>query len=219
MSDVAITILLPVSLAAALAYGIGLRRAEPSILRVAVKTVPVAALAAIAAVSGAPVTLAIALTLCALGDALLALDKRGFLPGLAAFLLGHLAYIALFAGVGRGFGVFAEQPLLIVAAVGIAVFALVMFGWLRSSLGALKLPVLLYVVAIAAMAVAVLTLPPAGWLAILGAYLFVASDAVLATELFKLDDNGRAVALTSAFVWAAYYLGQLAILAAFVPLY
>jgi uncharacterized membrane protein YhhN len=106
------------------------------------------------------------------GDVLL-LPPGRFVPGLGAFLLGHAAYLVAFAGLPG------SVPWLVagvVAAAGLIVTVgrVLVRAASRAGLG---VPVALYLVAICAMAVAATrTGEPA---AIAGAWLFVASDAML----------------------------------------
>lgn len=78
-------------------YGLVLVQRPPSFPRTLVKTVAVGALAVLAYLEGGGSSLAIALALCAVGDAFLAGDPKRWLPfGLAAFLAGHVVYVLLF---------------------------------------------------------------------------------------------------------------------------
>lgn len=205
------------SVASSAIYGLSFRLSPPSLARIVVKTLPVACLAAIATLSGGPATLTAALCFCALGDAFLALpSNRGFLPGLGTFLLGHLAYIALFLSAGGGMPALSEQTLIWIPIAILVGFATIMFAWLRSDLGPMTIPVIAYIAAIVAMGATALTLPAGLGLAMAGALLFIASDAVLATELFKMPSDSPRLAFSSAFVWIAYYAAQVSILIAFL---
>ena len=211
------------ALIAALAYG-RLTLGHPSGLAVAVlKTVPVATFALIAFRAGAPSLLVLALVLSALGDFLLVFarppgDKRpgadkGFLGGLGAFLASHVAYVGLFATTGDA-SRFA-QPLVILAVLAMAVFAFVMGRLLLARAGELRLPVALYVSAILAMGItALMSGRP---LAVAGAVCFMASDALLGTEKFLLDDVSRARwhRLIALALWTLYVAAQALILLAY----
>ena len=85
--------------------------------------------------------------------------------------------------------------------------------WLSSKAGDLRLPVLGYAVIIGAMAATVLILPPnAGRKDILlGAGLFLLSDALLALRMFVVTAPKPRLALGLA-VWPAYWIGQALIL-------
>lgn len=123
-----------------------------------------------------------ALVLGLVGDVLLLDDgETRFLGGLAAFLLGHLAWLAAFVAVGL------DRPAL--AAVGVAVVAAALVPGRRilpaavhSGGTALGVAVAAYMLVIGATAVL-------GWmtgslLVAAGATLFVASDTVLAVGRF-----------------------------------
>jgi uncharacterized membrane protein YhhN len=83
-----------------------------------------------------------------------------------------------------------------------------MFAWLWPRLGAMRLAVAGYVLAITAMVATALLLPPARAPATAGAILFFASDAILAAQLFRQRFTGRGGALA---IWWLYYLGQVGI--------
>jgi uncharacterized membrane protein YhhN len=195
------------SVGAALAYGLVFVERRPSASRTLVKCVAVGALAVIAYLEGGSVMLAIALAFCALGDAFLAGDPKRWLPfGLAAFLTGHVIYAPLFgvhgASPGIGFWIGAAT---VGAAAGLMLRAL----W--GSLGPLRVPVVVYVLAIVWMVVAALLLPPPFWPATLGAVAFMASDAILAFDLFKGVKLLGSPRLTARAVWFLYWGGQVGI--------
>ena len=121
------------------------------------------------------VLLVIALVFSTLGDIALLGDGSGmFIAGLSAFLLAHLAYIAIFVGSGG-----TRRPRWwSVAFVGW--FAVLMII-LVPHLGALLVPVVGYGVVIAVMAITATRWSP---LVIVGATLFLLSDSVLAVNRF-----------------------------------
>ena len=133
-----------------------------------------------------------------LGDLLLALDSKGlFLHALAAFLLTHLCYIRAFLSVAR----FDRKRLRLVAPVlGLAIAAA---GAALAFAGGLRVAVLLYVAAIAAMA-ALASFVPAKvsdfWL---GAVLFLAADALLGVHRFIVE-----IPQAVSIVMALYLTGQ-----------
>jgi len=185
-------------------YGLVLVQRPPSFLRTLVKTVAVGALAMLAYLEGEGPWLAIALALCAVGDAFLAGDPKRWLPfGLAAFLAGHVVYGLLFwrerGSVGAAFWIVA--PLIVLAAA-------VLLTRLWRPLGALKPAVALYVLAIVAMVSTSLLLPRPHWPATIGALAFMASDAVLSFELFKGARLAGSPRLTAWAVWFLYFAGQ-----------
>ena len=123
------------------------------------------------------------MALCWLGDLfLVSRDSRLlFLAGLVSFLLGHIVYIGAFAVRGI------SLPALLGAGLVMAVFGWLIMKWLKPGLDQrMKLPVLLYVIAISAMmAMATATFSAHGSLALLlGGLLFVVSDLAVARNRF-----------------------------------
>ena len=136
------------------------------------------------------------------GDAFLMFDGF-FLPGLLAFLLAHLAYIALLRQDAPWLA--APRAALVIALVGLAVFVLLWIGGLPA---ALRVPVAVYVLAIAVMAswavsrATVLADGPA-WTVAAGAISFLISDATLAVNRFVMPLPHSAV-----WVLTTYYAAQ-----------
>lgn len=209
------TVLAGVSVLAALGYGLAMTGHAPSLQRTVVKTIAVGALAVMAFLSDAPWLLAAALLLCAVGDAFLAGDPRRWLtPGLAAFLLGHILLIFLFQETRDPA---AEMtPPQLAGAVAVAIAALAMLAWLWRSLGPMRASVILYVIAIAVMVGSSFLLPPVYWPAMVGAVAFMASDAILAGDLFRGAKLARSARLTGWAVWFLYYGAQVLIAWAFL---
>ena len=188
----------------ALVYGLVLVQRPPSAARTVVKTAAIGALAALAYLQGGGPLLAIALALCAIGDAFLAGDPKRWLPfGLAAFLLGHLVYAVLFwrerGAVDTIF--WATAPLVVLAAA-------VMLWRLWPSLGSMRAAVAVYVAAIVAMVTLSLLLPRVHWPAAAGALAFMTSDAILSFDLFKSAKLAGSARLTGWAVWFLYFGGQ-----------
>ena len=185
----------------------------PSLLRTLVKTASIGVLAGLAAFTGGPILLVAALTLSALGDAFLAHDGDGpFMAGLGSFLAAHVAYVALFAGLGDSLGGgFSALP--VWPAVAMVAFALAVGAALVRRAGALAVPVAVYVCAILSMGLAALTLPLQGWgaLVLAGALAFMASDSLLGTEKFLLGAASGLRRFTTPAVWCLYWAGQAAI--------
>lgn len=131
---------------------------------------------------------------------------EGFLPGLVSFLLAHLAYIVAFTRNAR----FAARPLAFVvyALIGAALLSQLWPG----VPSALRVPVLAYVVCLAAMAAqaGVLWLAARGSAAealarsaALGGLLFMTSDTLLAFNKFS-----ALVPLSALWILATYWLAQ-----------
>lgn len=209
------TLLIGLSVVAALVYGLVLTGRPPSLVRTLVKAVAVGALAVLAFLSGAPWLLAAGLLLCAAGDGFLAGDPRRWLtPGLGAFLLGHVLYIFLFQEMRDPALEMTLPQLAGCIAVGAAAVAMLAHLW--KALGTMRPAVILYVIAIAVMVGSSFLLDAVYWPAMVGAVAFMASDAILAIDLFreeKLLGSGR---LTRWAVWFLYYGGQAGIAWAFL---
>jgi len=155
--------------------------------------------------------LVVALAASLAGDVLL-LPPGRFIPGLVAFLLAHLAYLVAFAQLPGSF------PWL-VAGVVIAVVVAATVGRVLVAAArkmGLGVPVALYLVAICGMAIAATrTGLPA---AMLGAWLFVASDSMLAWGRFRAPVPGsrKAAVRLRVAVMVTYHVGQVLLLLALV---
>src|SRR5690606_1919107 len=124
-------------------------------------------------------------------------------------------YVALFWLAGEGVAAIAGQPPRIILGVAmVAAVALLLWRLLPAIEPALRGPVAAYAFAILAMGLASLTLPLP--LALLGAALFMASDALLATGRFLMTPDSRHQSWTQPAVWALYVAAQLCITLAFV---
>ena len=129
-----------------------------------------------------------------------------FIPGLVAFLVAHLCYIALFK---QGLPWFPSRTALAATlGVGGAMYA---FLWLGGLPAALRLPVACYVIAIALMAAqaigrALVPRDPHATSVAVGACAFMLSDALLATNRFVMP-----LPLAPFWVLSTYYLAQVLI--------
>ncbi|WP_374674499.1 lysoplasmalogenase [Ideonella sp.] len=154
------------------------------------------------------------LVLSWLGDVALLWPREGFLPGLVAFLLAHLAYLVVF-GRSRpaAHGASRWAPFIAYAAVAAGVLAHLWPG----VPAALRAPVMAYVAALGSMA----ALSAGAWLAArgtpahaaarlgaVGGLLFLLSDALLATHRFA-----GPVPMAGVGILATYWVAQAAIAA------
>lgn len=199
-----------ISAASSAAYLLFYVGGPPSLNRTIVKTLAVAALAALALMMDGPWLLVLALAFSALGDLFISRDgEAAFLAGLGSFLVAHVAYVALFWGVVGGAA--ALSPLV---AFAFALYALAMLRWLWPHLGGMKAPVSAYIAVIYAMGVTAAAAPGPLWPLIAGAALFVISDSVLAAETFVF--SGKPRRWTAPVIWSTYYASQVLIASVFV---
>lgn len=178
------------------------------------KTGATALLAAGGTMAQAPELIITGIALGVIGDCALSRPgKTAFLAGMAAFAAGHLAYVCEFWMRANELGFTAPTNGQWAALAVLAVLVLGLGLWLSSRAGDLRLPVLGYALIIGAMAATVLILPPnAGRKDILlGAGLFLLSDALLALRMFVITAPKPRLALGLA-VWPAYWTGQALIL-------
>ncbi|OGB37781.1 MAG: hypothetical protein A3B67_11355 [Burkholderiales bacterium RIFCSPHIGHO2_02_FULL_66_10] len=136
------------------------------------------------------------------GDVFLMLEGL-FIPGLAAFLLAHIAYIALFR---QGVPWLANRPATWgVAAVGLGMYAMLWFGGLPPGL---RGPVAAYVLAIGLMAAQALGRASVqrdgpSMVVAVGAACFMLSDALLAINRFVSP-----LPMSAFWVLGSYYAAQ-----------
>ena len=142
--------------------------------------------------------------------------KSLFAAGLAAFLMGHLAYLTAFLEpLFDGNGV---APLVFAAGIPLAVGGVLLYRVFRPSLGSLKIPVAVYMGVILAMGlVAVIRVAASpclpSWLTFVGALCFLASDAMLGVRQFRGRGSFR---FADALVGASYIGAQTLIVLGFV---
>lgn len=207
------------SVFSALLYGVYFTHRSPSSARTICKALAVGALAAISAAMDAPVLLTLALVLGVVGDVFLSQDgERHFLLGLIAFLFGHLTYIVLLHNLGGGPVALISTPARRIGCLALIAAAIWIIRQLLPHLGALRAPVMVYAVVIVTMGCAAFALP-ATWplvLAMIGAFLFIASDAILGLELFVFKDAQATRNRQASLLWFLYWGGQVLILMAII---
>ena len=142
------------------------------------------------------------LAVCLAGDIFMMLEKKKFVEGLAAFLLGHLFYVSAFLAVMRPRADLGTAlPLLFIAGA--------MMTILFPHLGRMKIPVAVYILAITVMAgLAIQRYVDVGgapaFRAFLAAVLFLVSDSVLAVNRFV-----RPVPAAQKVILGSYFAAQL----------
>jgi uncharacterized membrane protein YhhN len=147
--------------------------------------------------------LTVALLFSAIGDALLGIGARLFVPALASFLITHLLYVALFLMAAKlRFARLSPWRMALLAAVPLFAAAYTFVLW--PHLGNLALPVTCYIAAIVAMAVLSLRVPVT--IVPIGAVLFVTSDSLISLEKFMWHAQWLGAA-----VWITYAAAQLLI--------
>ncbi|MCL7997039.1 lysoplasmalogenase [Brucella sp. 21LCYQ03] len=178
-------------------------------------TKPTATLLLLCAILAAPrlisksygFTIAFGLLFAAAGDFFLMLPGDYFLAGLICFLITHCIYIyalcrnTKFAGNKLVFAIFAAFAIAIIA------------GLWTSLPNAMKIPVVIYAIAIAVMAAQAfsraISMPPettprySAWLAAAGGFFFMASDTLLAFNRFHTP-----IPLAGFWVLSTYYAAQ-----------
>jgi uncharacterized membrane protein YhhN len=135
------------------------------------------------------------------GDVFLIFDKQLFLPGLVVFLLAHFCYIAAFYQLPSG-------PNAVYSAVPFVLFFAIFMRILWYSLGAMKIPVVIYALTITMMGRFAMnrflnleSIESA--LAFAGALVFIASDSLLAYDKFK-----KAIPKKDIYILGTYFLAQ-----------
>ncbi|RPJ18623.1 MAG: lysoplasmalogenase [Desulfobacteraceae bacterium] len=133
---------------------------------------------------------------CGAGDVILDIDRvRFFVPGLAAFLLGHIGFLALF-WMRRSFA--GSRRVWVITVMLVAITMAII---LIPRLGPLMAPVLAYLAVITIMTVLAI-MSDVRPMAAAGAGLFMLSDALLA--LAKFVFNGQPSPL---FTIPVYFVG------------
>ncbi|WP_243611389.1 lysoplasmalogenase [Shimia aestuarii] len=192
---------------AALIYALWFCYRGASGLKTLVKAIPMLAFAVAVWVSFGHPLITLALLASALGDiALSRSGERAFLVGLISFAVAHLFYILRFWGLVGLEGVIALPW----AAGLVIIFALSTERWLIPHTEDLKVPVRIYVGLISLMGLTALGLTAVP-VAVIGAFAFMASDTILAIQLFRMTEASRLQIPASILLWLLYAGGQLAI--------
>ncbi len=179
----------------------------------ALKPLPLLALMLAVALADSPpgqMGLLIALAFSLLGDIALLFPRRGFLPGLLAFLIAHVALWLTLLAQGALFSLALQTVLLVLALL----MALGMSLLLRPPSLLLRLSVFVYVLMLALLvltALAFASLQPSWWLLAVAAPLFAFSDGVLGWNRFR-----QPVPAAPLWILSSYYAAQLLYVAAFL---
>jgi len=139
--------------------------------------------------------LIMALVLSGCGDLLLAIDQ--FIFGVAVFLLAQLSYAFIFKAYWQGISIRWAMS------AGLLIYMLFMAWLLLPNLGDLQLPVMAYLLTIAAMGLLALhSSLPMRW-AVLGALVFIISDSFIAINKFVSP-----LPFASYWIMSTYYAAQ-----------
>jgi alkenylglycerophosphocholine/alkenylglycerophosphoethanolamine hydrolase len=199
--------LLLVGTASAAAFMVGVA-VDDWMLRMVAKPWPVVAMV-VALVLGAPHRygrlLAAGLVASLAGDMLLETGDSTFLPGVGAFFVAHVLYVAAYVRRWR-------RPALPLA-VPFAVWIALILAYVWDGLGALRVPVTVYAAMIGVMMWRAAAAPAgaprwrdAAWAACVGALMFGLSDSLIALTRFGGPIEGSRYA-----IMGLYWLGQLGI--------
>jgi uncharacterized membrane protein YhhN len=145
----------------------------------------------------------VALAFSLAGDVFLMLPSDLFVPGLASFLLAHLAYTVGF-DLHAGSAVALVATCLLVAAAGAAIGSRVVARVAHGDHPSLVVPVVAYMVVISAMVASALAAGPV--VGAVGAVLFYASDALIAWNRFVQPRPWMPLAII-----VTYHVGQAAL--------
>ncbi|MGE7623732.1 lysoplasmalogenase [Viridibacillus sp. NPDC096237] len=176
--------------------------AEPVIVKLSFKVVPMLLIIWLASLQKAPPNtsfknwLLLGLLFCMIGDATL----QWFLIGLSSFLIGHICYIVAFIQLK-------EKAIIKPAASLLLLYGGFMIFWIAGTV--FKSGDLILAIAVVAYITVILTM---GWtaiqtnakFAIIGALSFIFSDSILSINMFITD-----VPFSHALIMVSYYGAQL----------
>tara|TARA_R110002033_G_scaffold66604_2_gene117583 strand:+ start:136 stop:807 length:672 start_codon:yes stop_codon:yes gene_type:complete len=152
----------------------------------------------------------LALFFSLLGDIFLLYDHLSpmyFMLGLIAFLLAHITYALVFLIQGKSI-LKRKMPLV---ALLLLVYGTTLFIILQDNLGTLKIPVIIYILGILAMAITAysrkdLVGPTSFKLVFIGAVLFILSDSILAINKFLITVPGSYILVMGTYATAQYLI-------------
>ena len=172
-----------------------------------------------AGLNGALLWFGLGILFSLVGDVLLMISlDRLFLPGLAAFLLAHLAYLVGFNTPLPALSSWGLILAFIIGLSGVRIMRRIIAPLAAQGQASLRFPIIVYGLVISLMLLsAMLKLTDISWDAVaallvaLGAFLFYMSDIILAWMKFIAPiHNGRIYNIL------AYHLGQIALIAGVV---
>jgi uncharacterized membrane protein YhhN len=151
-----------------------------------------------------------------IGDVLLDIPKSAgdfFIPGLLSFLAAHIMYLALFLKTPGPDLISWKRSYLLLPVV---IYGLLLVYYLNPGLGVMRVPVILYSIAILAMLSAAMNRARkvkqlSFYLVLSGAILFLISDSGIAVSRFHHHFQG-----SSLFIMSTYMLAQLLIVSGYI---
>ena len=144
-----------------------------------------------------------------LGDIFLMLHDM-FVAGLASFLIGHILYVIAFSKQTNAKALSKHKSYILIAGI-LASYSYYLYGILQPSLGPLKVPVILYILVIAAMAFFAYTRryqtnSLSFIISLVGALLFIFSDSILAINKFVAYLANSGLYIMSSYILAQYFI-------------
>lgn len=144
-----------------------------------------------------------------LGDIFLMLHDM-FVAGLASFLIGHILYVIAFSKQTNAKALSKHKSYILIAGI-LASYSYYLYGILQPSLGPLKVPVILYILVIAAMAFFAYTRryqtnTLSFIISLVGALLFIFSDSILAINKFVAYLANSGLYIMSSYILAQYFI-------------
>ncbi len=145
-----------------------------------------------------------------LGDIFLMLNENMFVAGLASFLIGHILYVIAFSKQTSAKALSKHKSYILIAGI-LASFCYYLYSILQPSLGPLKIPVILYIIVIAAMAFFAYTRryqtnTLSFIICLIGALLFIFSDSILALNKFVAYLANSGLYIMSSYILAQYFI-------------
>jgi uncharacterized membrane protein YhhN len=145
------------------------------------------------------------------GDILLEFTGRNenmFLFGLASFMVAQLIYMYLFFATPGKNSIASNRKLLLIPPVAAAAL---LISFLYSDLGTMRLPVILYALAIMAMVTGAINRiekvnRESFYLVLSGAVLFLISDSTIAINKFSYKFELSSIAVMSTYIMAQYLI-------------
>lgn len=157
--------------------------------------------------------LLVALTMSWIGDVILLFADKGelyFILGLIAFLFSHICYIILFS---KQLKIYLKKSKIIfwTGVTAISIYLIVMMLILLPSLGDLKIPVFIYALTISIMLLFALKgffnwHKPASIPILIGAFIFVISDSILAFDKFYAPIQYSSLLIMATYITAQYFI-------------